>query len=206
MSFPCQCPPDVKSPFHYQTYQCTPETIYVNYYASFLLVNAPYFNYLRTTVKNSTEYRKKFSYIVPIYKFQYVGINNPDKVLRIYTYEELFNIYLVSEQYKTLMEVPKSIKDKWDKIDKDLYCNLLLLPITDALYNAVLKANEYLQLGLEYGYTFNIPKNIILISKIPKDQQTYICWTRDTLITISRNAQQFINAYQFNGLFTTFLV
>jgi len=193
-----KCPTEIKSPFHYKTYECKEDEIFINYYASYLLVKAPFYNYLRTGVKNAPDYRTKFSYLVPIYKFMYYDIDNPSKVLKTYTYEELFQFSLVSEQYKN--NVPYEIKKNWDNVDKNLYDNLLLLPITDKLYDGVNKANEYLQKSLEYGFTFQIPSFI----DVPKQQKKSICWSRDTIITISRNAQTIINAYQFNGLFQSY--
>ena len=56
--------------------------------------------------------------------------------------------------------------------------------------------------GLKYSYTYKIPYDLSL--KAPKGQLTSKCYTGDELITISRNAQLFVNAYLFDGEFPFF--
>jgi hypothetical protein len=200
----CKCPKYVGEPFPYITYTCNSSSIYINYIMSQLLLRSNYYNYLQTGVNQAPLLKNKYSYIVPIYTFKYYSIIDPRIVLKTYTYEQLFNIYIIAEQYKTLASVP--FIDNWDDIDKEVYTNILMLPIIESLYQAIALANQYRSEGRDYSYTFTIPKNIILIEKeeIPDGQVFSKCYSRDELITISRNAPIFVNAYEFNGMFIEF--
>lgn len=206
MSFPCQCPPKVGEPIPYKAYTCEPSTIYLNYLMSLLLLRAPYYNYIQTGINQAPELRKQYSYIVPIYLFKYYSILDPQVVLKTYNYEEVFQLKLTAEQYKTLEQVPVSIKSKWDSTDIEFYTNLQLLPMTEKLYQSILLANQQRALGLKYSYTFTIPPNVykILKNDIPEGQSISKCYSENELITISRNAQLFVNAYLFKGMFPDF--
>jgi hypothetical protein len=127
---------------------------------------------------------------------------DPQIVLKTYTYQQLFNIYLIAQQYKTLLRVPFEVKDNWDDVDKEVYTNILMLPIIESLYKAITFANQYKAEGRDYSYTFTIP--MIEREEIPAGQIFSRCYSRDELITISRNAPVFVNAYEFNGMFIEF--
>jgi hypothetical protein len=66
-----------------------------------------------------------------------------------------------------------------------------------------LKYNQDFKVG---DMIHKIVNNIILIEKeeIPDGQVFSKCYSRDELITISRNAPIFVNAYEFNGMFIEF--
>jgi len=198
----CQCPPPLGEPNNYKAYTCFPNSIYINYIMSLLLLRSNYYNYLQTGVDQAPNLKNKFSYLVPIYKFKYYSILNPQKVLKTYTYQELFNIFLIAQQYKTIDSVPFEVRDNWDKVDKELYENILLLPSTGKLYDAIALANSYREQGRKYTYTFTLPPE--LAKKAPEFQITSKCYSGDELITISRNAQLIFNAYVFNGQFPYF--
>jgi len=202
MSFPCKCPPIGKQPVQYQAYTCQPDSIYINYIMSLLLLRSNFYNYLQTGVDQAPDLKNKYSYLVPIYTFKYYSIVDPKVVLKTYTYEQLFNIFLVAQQYKTYATVPFEIRESWDKVDKECYENIVLLPSTGQLYDAIALANSYRAQGLKYSYTYKIPYDLSL--KAPKGQLTSKCYTGDELITISRNAQLFVNAYLFDGEFPFF--
>lgn len=203
MSYPCQCPPKVGEPFPYKTYSCYPETLYINYIMSQLLLMTNYFNYVQTGVNQAPYLKNKYSYLVPIYTFKYYSIKNQNILLKTYTYQQLFDISLVASQYKSYNRVPFDIRDNWDLTDKELYGTIVLLPFVESLYQAIVNANTFRAQGLKYSYTFTIPPNIAYINEkeIPPNQVLSKCYPGDELITISRNAQQFVNAYVFNGLF-----
>jgi hypothetical protein len=109
---------------------------------------------------------------------------------------------LVAQQYKTYASVPFEVRESWDKVDKECYENIVLLPSTGQLYDAIALANAYRAQGRNYSYTYKIPYDLSL--KAPKGQLTSKCYTGDELITISRNAQLFVNAYLFDGEFPFF--
>jgi hypothetical protein len=92
-------------------------------------------------------------------------------VLKTYTYEELFNIFLVAQQYKTYASVPFEVRESWDKVDKECYENIILLPSTCKLYDAIALANSYRAQGLKYSYTYKIPYDLSL--KVPKGQLNF---------------------------------
>ena len=202
----CKCPKYVGEPFPYITYTCEPSSIYINYIMSQLLIRSNYYNYLQTGVNQAPDLKNKYAYTVPIYTFKYYSILDPQIVLKTYTYQQLFNIYLVAQQYKTLDSVPFEVKDNWDDVDKEVYTNILMLPVIESLYQSIALANQYRAEGRDYSYTFTIPRNIILIEReeIPAGQIYSRCYSRDELITISRNAPVFVNAYEFNGMFIEF--
>jgi hypothetical protein len=127
---------------------------------------------------------------------------NPKVVLKTYTYEELFHIFLVAQQYKTYASVPFEIRESWDKVDKECYENIILLPSTGNLYDAIAFANSYRAKGHKYSYTYKIPYDLSLDA--PKGQLISKCYTGDELIMISRHAQLFVNAYLFDGKFPFF--
>lgn len=206
MSFPCQCPPKIGNPFPYKPYTCEPDTLFLNYFMSLILLRSNYYNYIQTGVDQAPNLRKKYSYKVPIYTFKYYSLLDPRIVLKTYTYEEVFQIYLVAQQYKTLEQVPVSIKANWDKTDIEFYTNIVLLPTVEKLYDAVAMANQQRALGLSYSYTFTLPANVVYIfrDEIPPGQATSRCYSGDELIVISRNAQPIVNAYIFKGLFPEF--
>lgn len=206
MSFPCQCPPKIGDPFPYKPYTCQPDTLFLNYFMSLLLLRSNYYNYIQTGVNQAPTLKNKYSYKVPIYLFKYYSLLDPKIVLKTYTYEQVFNIYLIAQQYKTLAQVPPDVKNNWDKVDIEFYTNILLLPTVEALYQAVAMANQQRALGLSYSYTFTLPANIVQIFKdeIPANQSTSKCYPGDELIVISRNAQPIVNAYVFKGLFPGF--
>lgn len=206
MSFPCQCPPKVGEPLPYKAYTCEPDTLFLNYFMSLLLLRSNYYNYIQTGVNQAPDLKNKYSYKVPIYLFKYYSLLDPRVVLKTYTYEQLFNIYLVAQQYKNIQLVPPSIKANWDKTDVELYTNILLLPMVESLYQAIALANQQRGLGLNYSYTFTLPANVVYIFKdeIPPEQATSKCYSGNELITISRNAQPIVNAYIFKGLFPDF--
>ena len=81
-----------------------------------------------------------------------------------------------------------------------------MLPVIESLYQAIALANQFRAEGRDYSYTFTIPRNIIAIEReeIPAGQIYSRCYSRDELITISRNAPVFVNAYEFNGMFIEF--
>lgn len=203
MSYPCQCPPKIGEPIPYKTYTCQPNTIFLNYFMSQLLLNASYYNYLQTGVNQAPNLKNQFSYIVPKYTFKYYSVVEPHNWLKTYTYEELFQFHLLSQQYKTLESVPEIIKVDWDATDKQLFNNLLILPMTEKLYQSILLANQQRANGLQYSYTFTIPANIAYTFKddIPPNQDLSHCYPGDELITISRNARPIVNAYVFKGAF-----
>jgi hypothetical protein len=203
MSFPCQCPPIVKQPNNYKAYTCSPETLYINYYISQLLLRAPYYNYIQTGVNQAPYLKNKYSYKVPIYLFKYYSITNPNVVLKTYDYQQVFNIYLIAQQYKTLELVPFEVKDNWDAVDKEFYEAIVALPIIEPLYQAVALASAQRAAGRYYTFTFTIPW-YLRKPDIPQDQVISKCYTGDELITISRNAQLFVNAYIFDGRFPDF--
>lgn len=207
MSFPCQCPPKVGNPFPYKPYTCQPNTIFLNYFMSLLLLRSNYYNYIQTGVDQAPYLKNKYSYKVPIYTFKYYSLLDPRIFLKTYLYEEVFQISLVAQQYKTLELVPPSIKDKWDKVDVEFYTNILLLPLVESLYNAIAMANQQRAMGLNYSYTFTLPPNVFYIFKeeIPPGQSISKCYPGDELIVISRNAQPIVNAYIFKGMFPDFL-
>ena len=206
MSFPCQCPPKVGEPFDYKAYQCTPTTLYLNYFMSQLLLRSQYYNYIQTGVNQAPYLKNQFSYKVPIYLFKYYSIKDPRILLKTYTYQQLFDIYLIAQQYKTLDQVPFSVKDNWGPVDKELYNSILMLPMTESLYQAIALANDYRAGGLKYGYTFKLPPNIVAMNKdeIPPGQVISHNYPGDELITISRNARLIVNAYLFKGAFLDF--
>lgn len=206
MSYPCQCPLKVGDPFAYKPYTCQPDSIYLTYFMSLLLLRSNYYNYLQTGVNQAPYLKNQFSYKVPIYTFKYYSVLDPKIILKTYTYQELFNIFLTSEQYKTLDQVPQSIKSKWDKVDIELYTNLLLLPLTETLYQSIALANQQRSVGRKYSYTFTLPSNIVYTfrEEIPAGQIISKCYSGDELIVISRNAQPIVNAYIFKGLFPDF--
>jgi len=179
----------------------------LNYFMSLLLLRSNYYNYIQTGVNQAPELKNQFSYKVPIYKFKYYSILDPRVVLKTYTYEQVFQIYLVAQQYKTLDSVPASIKDNWDDTDKEFYTNIVLLPTVESLYQAVGLANQQRGIGLSYSYTFTLPAYVVFTFKkeIPEGQATSKCYTGDELIVISRNAQPIVNAYVFKGMFPDFL-
>lgn len=193
--------PDVISPYPYNTYTCSVDTFYINYIISKLLNDAPYFQYLRTGVDNSSKYRNQYSYIVPIYHFKYYAQKDfPNTLLKTYTYEELFNISLVANQYPNPNQIPSQIKDKMDNIDIEVYCSIILFNNLDKLYNAVRIANEYKQKGLQYFFTYNVPKILCNTSyyfpQPPEGQKLSKCYTGPELITISRNTNNIIHSYE----------
>ena len=191
-----QCP-EIRFPYPYITYKCREQYLFIDYFICKLLLNAPYFQYLRTAIDNSSKYRKQFSYIVPIYKFKYYSMNDSNILLKTYTYEEIFNINLIAQQYLTSESIPSNIKDKMDDVDLEVYCSILLLPNLDLLYNAVRLANEYKQNGLEYFFTYNLPKYFCL--KHPSENQKKSkCYSGAELITIARNAVSIVNTYDKN--------
>lgn len=198
----CNCPPPLGEPNHYKAYTCSPNTIYINYIMSLLLLRSNYYNYLQTGVNQAPDLKNKYSYLVPIYKFKYYSLINPQIVLKTYTYEQLFNIFLAAQQYKTLDAVPFEVRDNWDDVDIEVYENILLLPSTGKLYDAIALANSYRAQGRKYSFTYTIPKS--LAKKAPADQVLSKCYSGDELITISRNAQLIFNAYFFNGQFPYF--
>ncbi len=206
MSYPCQCPPKVGEPLPYKAYTCNPDTLFLNYFMSLLLLRSNYYNYLQTGVNQAPDLKNQYSYKVPIYLFKYYSLLDPRIVLKTYTYQQLFNIFLAAQQYKTIETVPISVKANWDKVDVEVYTNILLLPLTEALYQAVALANQQRGLGLNYSYTFTLPPNIVLLFKdeIPPEQAISKCYGANELITISRNAQPIVNAYMFKGLFPDF--
>lgn len=198
----CKCPPPLGEPNHYKAYTCSPDSIYINYIISLLLLRSNYYNYLQTGVNQAPDLKNKYSYLVPIYKFKYYSLINPDKVLKTYTYEQLFYIFLIAQQYKTLDTVPFEVKDNWDNTDIELYENILLLPSTEKLYKAIALANQFRKDGRKYSFTYNCPPSIA--KKAPEGQVVSKCYSGDELITISRNAQLIFNAYVFNGQFPYF--
>lgn len=206
MSFPCQCPPHVGEPIPIKAYTCQKNTLFINYFMSLLLLRSNYYNYIQTGVNQAPDLKNKYSYKVPIYLFKYYSILDPRVVLKTYTYEQLFQIYLVAQQYKTLVTVPISIKKDWDSTDIELYTNILLLPMVESLYQAIALANQQRSLGLNYSYTFTLPPNVVYIfrDEIPDGQSTSQCYNANELITISRNAQPIVNAYVFKGMFPYF--
>ena len=177
-------------------------TAYINYIISLLLLRSNYYNYLQTGVNQAPDLKNKYSYLVPIYLFKYYSLLDPKIVLKTYTYEELFNIFLIAQQYKIYDSVPFEVKENWDKVDKELYENILLLPSTGKLYDAIALANSYRAKGLKYSFTYTMPPN--LARKAPADQITSKCYAGDDLIYISRNAQLFVNEYLFGGEFPYF--
>lgn len=206
MSFPCQCPPNIGEPTPIKAYTCQENTLFINYFMSSLLLKSNYYNYIQTGVNQAPELRKQYSYKVPIYLFKYYSILDPRVLLKTYTYEQIFQINLVAEQYKTLESVPNSIKSKWDSTDIELYNNILLLPMVESLYQSIAMANQQRALGLNYSYTFTLPPNVVYIfrNEIPPGQSTSKCYNANELITISRNAQLIVNAYNFKGMFPDF--
>lgn len=202
MDLPCKCPPPLGEPNNYKAYTCQENTIYINYIMSLLLLRTTFYNYLQTGVNQAPDLKNKYSYIVPIYKFKYYSLINPQKVLKTYTYQQLFNIFIVAQQFKNIDIVPFEVKDNWDNVDLELYENILLLPIIEPLYQAIANANAFRQKGLNYSYTFTLPSQ--LAKKAPQGQIISKCYSRDELITISRNAQLIVNAYMFNGAFPYF--
>ena len=98
--------------------------------------------------------------------------------------------------------MPFEVKESWDKVDKECYENIVLLTSTGQLYDAIALANAYRAQGRNYSYTYKIPYDLSL--KAPKGLLTSKCYTGDELITISRNAQLFVNAYLFDGEFPFF--
>ena len=182
------CPDFIKEPFAYKAYVCRENSYYIDAYISQLLINARYYQYLRTGVKNSSEYRKKFSYLVPIYKFKYYS-KNTGELKKTYTYEQIFNINLIASQYKDFNRIPDEIKENFDNTDIEVYESILLFDSLDKLYNAITFANQYLQNGKEYFFTFNLPKKIAeMIRLIDPKQKTSKTYSRDELISLSRNA------------------
>jgi hypothetical protein len=173
---------------------------------SLLLLRSNYYNYIQTGVNQAPDLRKQYSYKVPIYLFKYYSILDPRVVLKTYTYEQIFQIYLVAQQYKTLVSVPLSIKNKWDSTDIELYTNILLLPMVESLYQSIALANQQRALGLNYSYTFTLPPNVVYLfrDEIPEGQSISQCYNANELITISRNAQPIVNAYVFKGMFPDF--
>ena len=188
-----KCPGIVCYPWPYETYKCEENSLFINYYVSKLLVNAPYFSYISTAVRNSPEYRKKYSFIVPIYTFKYYSINDPTKLLKTYNYEQVFVLSLVADQYKSLALVPNYIKDNWDEADKEFYSSILLFDNVDKLFNAVRFANEYRQYGKDYFFTYTLP---VFVTKIPQNQIRSKCYSRDELITLSRIAPNIVENYE----------
>ena len=90
---------------------------------SLLLLRSNFYNYLQTGVNQAPDLKNKYSYLVPIYTFKYYSIVDPKVVLKTYTYEELFNIFLVAQQYKK-WQYPEPIEDlenwlatSWDWFD-----------------------------------------------------------------------------------------
>ena len=78
----------------------------------------------------------------------------------------------------------------------------MLLTSTGQLYDTIALANAYRAQGRNYSYTYKIPYDLSL--KAPKGLLTSKCYTGDELITISRTAQLFVNAYLFDGEFPFF--
>ena len=187
--------PKIRYPYPYITYKCQEQYLFIDYFISKLLLNAEYFQYIRTGIDNCTKYRREYSYIVPIYHFKYYSMNKPRKLLKTYTYEEIFNISLIAQQYKTPESIPEEIKNKLDEVDLEFYCSTLLLPNLDQLYNAVRLANEYKQNGLQYFFTYNLPKYFCL-EEPTIGQKKAKCYSGAELITIARNAQSIVDAYE----------
>jgi len=198
----CQCPKIIGEPNSYKAYTCTDNTLYINYIISLFLLRTNYYNYLQTGVNQAPDLKNKFSYITPIYTFKYYSLVDPRIVVKTYTYETLFNIFLVAQQYKLYSAVPFEVRDNWDKVDKEVYENIVLLPTIQSLYQAIANANAAREKGLKYTYTFTIPPQ--LAKDATYGQVVSKCYTGDELITISRNAQPIVNAYQFHGQFPDF--
>lgn len=206
MSFPCQCPPKVGEPFDYKPYQCTPHTIYINYLVAQLLLQAPYYNYIKTGVKQAPFFKDKYQYTIPIYTFKYYSIELNHILLKTYTYQQIFDFSLIALQYPSLALVPKEIKENWDDTDKEFFNSIIMLPFVESLYVSIATANEFRAKGKKYTYMVNVPKNLIPIYRKEYEEGQVLtkCYTGDELITIARNARIFVNAYLFRGQFLNF--
>jgi len=171
-----------------------------------VLLQSNYYNYIKTGVNQSPNYKNQYSYIVPIYTFKYYSIENPNLYEKTYTYQQVFDFSLIALQYKSLIEVPIEVKDKWNKTDIEFYNGITMLPFVQSLYRAVVTASAYRAQGRKYTYTFTAPANLIPIYRKEWEPGQILskCYTGDELVTIARNAQIFVNAYLFRGHFIDF--
>ena len=183
------CPPnnEITQPFPMNTYECNDQHYLIDSFICDILMKASYFQYLKTAIKNSSEYRNKYQYITPIYTFQYYSyINN--KYVKTYTYDKLFNLNLLAMRYNCLAKnLPQNILNDFDDSDSEIFNNIHLFNDVDNIYNAITTANKYKSLGKDYYFTYNLPKLIFNNNEFP-GQCMSKKYNRDELITISRNA------------------
>ena len=192
--------PPIVNPFPINYFEFYDNQIYCNYLYCKFITKALYFQELRTVVTNAPKYKDFKQYTCPYYYFKFYDINNPKKLLKTYTYEELFNLTLIASTYGTPYNIPNNIIEELGPIDLQLIILIdILLPVLKT-ENSVMLANQYRQNGLKYFYTFTIPDIFYQSGLIPSGQANGVCYADTAIITLARNAPTIVKYYEDQGI------
>lgn len=183
----CPSSNNIKQPFPITTYECKNSTFFIDSIVSDFLMKCKYFQYLKTGINDSSKYRTKYQYTIPIYTFKYYDFNT-GIFAKTYTYQELFDLNLLSMKY-TINNINsnENIFNNLDQYDLEIFNNIHLLKLAEEIYNAVYQANISRSLGKDFYYTCNLPKKYF--GTLQLENQVFTKrYERDELITLSRNA------------------